>query len=83
VSDLPRQADVVFIGAGHNALVAAAYLLEARRAGLPSRPLVGAAPGVRRRPGVVRARPGPQAAVAHALTGTGTGTGIGMSTPGD
>ena len=31
MSDLPRQADVVFVGAGHNALVAAAYLLEAGR----------------------------------------------------
>jgi phytoene dehydrogenase-like protein len=29
--DLPRQADVVFVGAGHNALVAAAYLLDAGR----------------------------------------------------
>ncbi|HTU73868.1 MAG TPA: NAD(P)/FAD-dependent oxidoreductase [Trebonia sp.] len=29
--DLPPHADVVFIGAGHNALVAAAYLLEAGR----------------------------------------------------
>src|SRR5262249_33533762 len=28
---LPRQADVVFVGAGHNALVAAAYLLDAGR----------------------------------------------------
>jgi phytoene dehydrogenase-like protein len=31
VNDFPRQADVVFVGAGHNALVAAAYLLEAGR----------------------------------------------------
>jgi hypothetical protein len=31
VNDLPRHADVVFVGAGHNALVAAAYLLEAGR----------------------------------------------------
>lgn len=31
MSDLPRHADVVFVGAGHNALVAAAYLLEAGR----------------------------------------------------
>jgi phytoene dehydrogenase-like protein len=31
MNDLPRQADVVFVGAGHNALVAAAYLLEAGR----------------------------------------------------
>ncbi|HUN31956.1 MAG TPA: NAD(P)/FAD-dependent oxidoreductase [Trebonia sp.] len=31
MSDLPRDADVVFVGAGHNALVAAAYLLEAGR----------------------------------------------------
>ena len=31
MNDLPRHADVVFIGAGHNALVAAAYLLEAGR----------------------------------------------------
>jgi len=31
MSDVPRQADVVFVGAGHNALVAAAYLLEAGR----------------------------------------------------
>jgi phytoene dehydrogenase-like protein len=30
-NDLPRHADVVFVGAGHNALVAAAYLLEAGR----------------------------------------------------
>jgi phytoene dehydrogenase-like protein len=29
--DLPRHADVVFVGAGHNALVAAAYLLQAGR----------------------------------------------------
>jgi phytoene dehydrogenase-like protein len=29
--DLPRQADVVFVGAGHNALVAAAYLAGASR----------------------------------------------------
>jgi phytoene dehydrogenase-like protein len=29
--DLPRQADVVFVGAGHNALVAAAYLADAGR----------------------------------------------------
>jgi phytoene dehydrogenase-like protein len=29
--DLPRHADVVFVGAGHNALVAAAYLLETGR----------------------------------------------------
>ncbi len=29
MNDLPRRADVVFVGAGHNALVAAAYLLEA------------------------------------------------------
>jgi phytoene dehydrogenase-like protein len=29
--DLPTQADVVFVGAGHNALVAAAYLLDAGR----------------------------------------------------
>ena len=28
---LPRQADIVFVGAGHNALVAAAYLLDAGR----------------------------------------------------
>jgi phytoene dehydrogenase-like protein len=31
MDDLPRQADVVFVGAGHNALVAAAYLLAAGR----------------------------------------------------
>jgi phytoene dehydrogenase-like protein len=31
MNDLPRRADVVFVGAGHNALVAAAYLLEAGR----------------------------------------------------
>jgi phytoene dehydrogenase-like protein len=31
MTDLPRQADVVFVGAGHNALVAAAYLLAAGR----------------------------------------------------
>lgn len=31
MSDLPRRADVVFVGAGHNALVAAAYLLQAGR----------------------------------------------------
>jgi phytoene dehydrogenase-like protein len=31
MTDLPRHADVVFVGAGHNALVAAAYLLEAGR----------------------------------------------------
>ncbi|MFD3525405.1 phytoene desaturase family protein [Streptomyces sp. NPDC058653] len=31
MDDLPQQADVVFVGAGHNALVAAAYLLEAGR----------------------------------------------------
>lgn len=31
MNDLPRQADVVFVGAGHNALVAAAYLLDAGR----------------------------------------------------
>jgi phytoene dehydrogenase-like protein len=31
MNDLPRHADVVFVGAGHNALVAAAYLLEAGR----------------------------------------------------
>ena len=31
MNDLPRQADVVFVGAGHNALIAAAYLLEAGR----------------------------------------------------
>jgi phytoene dehydrogenase-like protein len=29
--DLPSHADVVFVGAGHNALVAAAYLLDAGR----------------------------------------------------
>jgi phytoene dehydrogenase-like protein len=29
MNDLPRRADVVFVGAGHNALVAAAYLLDA------------------------------------------------------
>jgi phytoene dehydrogenase-like protein len=31
MNDLPRQADVVFVGAGHNALVAAVYLLAAGR----------------------------------------------------
>ncbi|WP_194922149.1 phytoene desaturase family protein [Catenulispora rubra] len=31
MNDLPKHADVVFVGAGHNALVAAAYLLEAGR----------------------------------------------------
>jgi phytoene dehydrogenase-like protein len=31
MNDLPRHADVVFVGAGHNALVAAAYLLQAGR----------------------------------------------------
>jgi phytoene dehydrogenase-like protein len=31
MNDIPRHADVVFVGAGHNALVAAAYLLEAGR----------------------------------------------------
>ncbi len=31
MNDLPQQADVVFVGAGHNALVAAAYLLGAGR----------------------------------------------------
>jgi phytoene dehydrogenase-like protein len=31
MNDLPSRADVVFVGAGHNALVAAAYLLEAGR----------------------------------------------------
>jgi len=31
VNDPSRQADVVFVGAGHNALVAAAYLLQAGR----------------------------------------------------
>jgi phytoene dehydrogenase-like protein len=31
MNDLPRRTDVVFVGAGHNALVAAAYLLEAGR----------------------------------------------------
>jgi phytoene dehydrogenase-like protein len=31
MSELPRHADVVFVGAGHNALVAAAYLLDAGR----------------------------------------------------
>jgi phytoene dehydrogenase-like protein len=31
MTDLPRQADVVFVGAGHNALVAATYLLDAGR----------------------------------------------------
>lgn len=31
MTDLPQQADVVFVGAGHNALVAAAYLLDAGR----------------------------------------------------
>lgn len=30
-NDLPEQADIVFVGAGHNALVAAAYLLDAGR----------------------------------------------------
>jgi phytoene dehydrogenase-like protein len=30
-TDLPQRADVVFVGAGHNALVAAAYLLDAGR----------------------------------------------------
>jgi phytoene dehydrogenase-like protein len=30
-TELPERADVVFVGAGHNALVAAAYLLEAGR----------------------------------------------------
>jgi uracil-DNA glycosylase len=33
MNDLPRQADVVFVGAGHNALVATAYLLVAGRSG--------------------------------------------------
>jgi hypothetical protein len=31
MSDLPRQPDVVFVSAVHNALVAAAYLLHAGR----------------------------------------------------
>ena len=31
LTDLPQQADVVFVGAGHNALVGAAYLLDAGR----------------------------------------------------
>ncbi|MYS24241.1 Phytoene dehydrogenase-related protein [Streptomyces sp. DvalAA-14] len=31
MNDFPARADVVFVGAGHNALVAAAYLLEAGR----------------------------------------------------
>jgi phytoene dehydrogenase-like protein len=31
MTELPRHADVVFVGAGHNALVAAAYLLQAGR----------------------------------------------------
>ncbi|HUB40076.1 MAG TPA: NAD(P)/FAD-dependent oxidoreductase [Streptosporangiaceae bacterium] len=31
MNDLPSEADVVFVGAGHNALVAAAYLLAAGR----------------------------------------------------
>src|SRR5262245_32762515 len=31
MSDIPMEADVVFVGAGHNALVAAAYLLDAGR----------------------------------------------------
>ncbi|MFC4036447.1 phytoene desaturase family protein [Streptomyces polygonati] len=31
MTDFPGRADVVFVGAGHNALVAAAYLLEAGR----------------------------------------------------
>src|SRR5262245_53430830 len=31
MNELPPQADVVFVGAGHNALVAAAYLLAAGR----------------------------------------------------
>ncbi len=31
MDDLPRNADVVFVGAGRNALVAAAYLLDAGR----------------------------------------------------
>ena len=31
MTDLPKQADIVFVGAGHNALVAAAYLLDAGR----------------------------------------------------
>jgi phytoene dehydrogenase-like protein len=31
MNDLPRRADVVFVGAGHNALVAAAYLVDAGR----------------------------------------------------
>ena len=30
-NDLPQEADAVFVGAGHNALVAAAYLLESGR----------------------------------------------------
>jgi phytoene dehydrogenase-like protein len=29
MQELPPHADVVFVGAGHNALVAAAYLLDA------------------------------------------------------
>jgi phytoene dehydrogenase-like protein len=31
MNDLPHHADVVFVGAGHNALVAAAYLLDSGR----------------------------------------------------
>jgi phytoene dehydrogenase-like protein len=31
MTEIPRHADVVFVGAGHNALVAAAYLLDAGR----------------------------------------------------
>ncbi|MBP2367534.1 phytoene desaturase family protein [Pseudonocardia parietis] len=31
VNDLPQRADVILVGAGHNALVAAAYLLDAGR----------------------------------------------------
>lgn len=31
MNELPQNSDVVFVGAGHNALVAAAYLLEADR----------------------------------------------------
>jgi phytoene dehydrogenase-like protein len=31
MNDLPRRADVVIVGAGHNALIAAAYLLDAGR----------------------------------------------------
>src|SRR3981081_1174216 len=31
MDEFPRQADIVFVGAGHNALVAAAYLLGAGR----------------------------------------------------